>query len=280
MNSDKIRAFAELSRPMNVAITFVAIPVASILSGGTPSQWLSIILGAVTGSLVAAGANAINDFFDVEIDRINRPDRPIPRGALAPAEARNFWLTVSVVAITLNIFINPLSLGIAVAAVVILYYYSARFKATVVAGNLVVALMTGMAFVYGAGVVGHERWGIMPGIFAFLANAAREVIKDVEDLEGDRRQGAGTLPVRFGVSAALWTATAILVLLIATTAVAHLLGIYGNAFLYCVLGVDAALVVVIVGIWRDPTPRAMGNYSQILKYCMIGGLAAIVAGSL
>ncbi len=280
MNSEKIGAYASLSRPVNVAITFVSIPLASVLSGGGPQEWLPMLLGAVSGALVAAGANAINDAFDVEIDRINRPDRAIPCGALTVAQARGFWTVVSAAAVLLSAFINALSCGIVVGAIVLLYLYSARLKGTPLTGNLVVGFMTGMAFVFGGGVVGNAAWGVMPGVFALLANVSREVMKDVEDMVGDRQKGARTLPVRFGVRAALGTASAAIVLLIGSTVVAAAHHIYTALFLYIVLPVDGALLWVVTSLWRDHSPSALGRYSRVLKYCMVGGIAAIAAGSL
>jgi len=82
MNSKKPAAYVQLSRPVNVLITFVSIPVACLDCGRTASAWFFILMAGTTGALVAAGANAVNDAFDIDIDRINRPDRPLPRGAL------------------------------------------------------------------------------------------------------------------------------------------------------------------------------------------------------
>ena len=99
MNSKKLVAYIQLSRPVNVLITFVSIPVACWIAGGTGHDRLFILLAGITGALVAAGANAINDAFDIDIDRINRPDRPLPRGALTQYDARRMWLIVSLAAL-------------------------------------------------------------------------------------------------------------------------------------------------------------------------------------
>ncbi len=78
MNSEKLKAFVQLSRPVNILIIVASIPVACWIAGGTIQDLFIIFLAALTGALVTAGANAINDSFDIEIDRINRPDRPLP----------------------------------------------------------------------------------------------------------------------------------------------------------------------------------------------------------
>ncbi len=275
----KLKAFVDLTRPVNVAITLASIPAASILAGAALSQWLQVVLAALTGGLVAAAANAINDRFDAEIDRINKPSRPIPRGDATPGEAYVAWLILSLLAIALNVFLNWYAIGIVVFSVIILYWYSAFFKRTVFAGNLVVGLMTGMAFIYGAVVVGGFAKAVVPAVFAFLVNVAREVIKDVEDVEGDRKDGAVTLPVRFGTRPALVVTTVVIFLLIVATFVPYQTRFYTSTYLYLVLLVDVLLATVMVWIWINASPANMNRLSNILKVCMVIGLFAIFFGS-
>jgi geranylgeranylglycerol-phosphate geranylgeranyltransferase len=279
MPSKKLKAYKDLTRPVNVAITLVSIPAASILAGAKAGQWVEVVVAALTGGFVAAAANSINDYFDVEIDRINKPSRPIPRGDASKREAWIEWLVLSIIAIVLNFFLSTYALGIVVFAVVILYWYSAQLKRTIIIGNVVVGLMTGMAFIYGAVVVGNLTRAVMPATFAFLINIAREVIKDIEDMEGDRKGKAMTLPVRYGTSPALWMASVSIMLLIASTIAAYQLKMYTVLYLYPVLFVDVLLVTVMILMWKDPTPSAMSRLSNGLKVCMLIGLMAIFLGS-
>jgi geranylgeranylglycerol-phosphate geranylgeranyltransferase len=280
MNSKKLAAYFQLSRPVNVLITFVSIPVACWISGGTSLPWFVILFAGSTGALVAAGANAINDVFDIDIDRINRPDRPLPCGALTQYEAKRMWLIVSAAAFGINLFLNSAALLVAVFSVALLYFYSARLKRTVFVGNLVIGLMTGMAFIYGGVVAGSIERGIVPAIFAFLVNLARELLKDVEDMEGDRIENAVTLPVKYGVKPPLMLATASLLLLIIATITAACFTLYSFAFLYIVLVADCLIGVSILMMWLDHSSTAMRRVSTILKISMIVGLLSIIAGSM
>lgn len=279
MHSRKLKAYLDLTRPVNVVITLLSIPAASILAGAKLSQWSVVAVASFTGGLVAAAANAINDYFDVDIDRTNKPSRPIPKGEVTKNEAWTLWLILSVIAIALNLFLSVYALGIVVFAVIILYWYSALFKRTSIIGNLVVGLMTGMAFVYGAVVVGNPERSIMPALFAFLINIAREAIKDIEDIEGDKKEKAMTLPVKYGIKAALWLASAAIALLIVATIAAYQLNIYNSIYLLLVLIVDIFLLVVMLRMWRDQTASTMNRLSNSLKLCMVVGLVAIFFGS-
>lgn len=278
MLSKRLRAYLDLARPVNVGITLVSIPVATILAGANRTLWSAIALASITGGLVAAAANAINDYFDVAIDTMNKPSRPIPRGDVTKREAWLEWCVLSLVAIGLNLFLNSIALAIVVGAVFVLYGYSAVLKRTILVGNLVVAFMTAMAFIYGAAVIGNVRRAIVPALFAFLVNVPREIIKDIEDVEGDRKDNAITLAVKYGAKPGLWIASVSLVLLIATTIVAYLLQVYTIYFLYPVLVADLLLIAVLVRMWRDQTPSTMNQLSNGLKICMVIGLAAIFLG--
>jgi geranylgeranylglycerol-phosphate geranylgeranyltransferase len=280
MNSKKLIAFVQLSRPVNVLITFVSIPVACWIAGGAASSWLFFLFAGVTGALVAAGANAINDAFDIDIDRINRPNRPLPRGALTPRDARRMWLILSVAALGINLFLNVAALMIAVLSIALLYFYSARLKRTVLIGNVVIGLMTGMAFIYGGVVVGRMERAVVPAIFAFFVNLARELLKDVEDMEGDRIENAVTLPVKYGVIPALVLATASLLLLIGTTIAVSIFALYNSMFLFIVLVADFLTCVSILFMWRDHSSAAIRHVSTMLKIIIIIGLISIIAGSL
>jgi geranylgeranylglycerol-phosphate geranylgeranyltransferase len=280
MNSKKLVAYFQLSRPLNVLITLVSIPVACWIAGGTSSLWLSILLAGTTGALVAAGANAINDAFDIDIDRINRPDRPLPRGALTQQDARRMWLIVSIAAIGINLFLNSTALLIVVLSIALLYVYSAYLKRTVLIGNVLVGSMTGMAFIYGGVVVGRMERAIVPAIFAFLVNLAREVLKDVEDMEGDRRENAVTLPIKYGVMTALVLATASLLFLIGVTIEVAISALYHSAFMYIVIVADCLMCASILLIWLDHSPTAIRHASTILKVSMIIGLFSIIIGSI
>lgn len=279
MSSRKWRAYVDLTRPLNVGITLLSIPAASVLAGATASQWLQVLLAALTGGLVAAGANSINDYFDVEIDKINKPCRPIPRGDATRREAWVLWLLLSSVAFVLNAFLPVAALVIVVLSIILLYWYSAFFKRTVMMGNLVVGLMTGMAFIYGAIVVGRLDRAYMPALFAFLINVVREIVKDIEDIEGDRQEQAATLPVKYGVRPAVWLSSALLVILVLTTIAAYGLKLYSTVYLVLVSVVDVILVAVIVLQWRDQSVATMSRLSNALKICMLLGLLAIYFGS-
>lgn len=279
MNSKTLAAHIELLRPLNGLMMMAVVAVAVILAQAGVHDWTTVGIAALVGGLVGTGANAINDFFDIEIDRVNRPDRPLPRGAVSPSAALILWLVFSLLGISLNVFLDWTALCITAFAVAVLFLYSARLKGTVLAGNLVVAFMTGLAFVYGAEVAGHPERAVLPAVFAFLINLGREIVKDVEDMQGDLHGKAITFPLKFGVRKSQLLATVVFVLLIGCTLAAFFWGGFNGTYLVLVLIVDGMLAAGVVMFWRSQSKETLASLSNLLKLSMVVGLAAIYFGS-
>ncbi len=228
-----------------------------------------------------AGGNAINDYFDVDIDRLNKPWRPLASDRVKVKEAMIFSIILFVLGIFLSIFIHPTASLVAILVSLGLVLYSARLKRTILIGNLAVSGFSAMAFVYGALSVGRWRESVIPAGFAFLFHLGREIIKDVEDAKADEACSVQTLPVRFGSKVAVVTATCVFGTLIFFTLVPYLFGIYGKGYLWTVLiGVDLVLVLTLAWVWYRPFGPNLSKVSVILKADMFVGLAAIYLGTL
>jgi geranylgeranylglycerol-phosphate geranylgeranyltransferase len=164
---------------------------------------------------------------------------------------------------------------IAFVWVVALFVYSVQWKRTVLLGNILVSFITALAVYFGAAVTLNFEAAKIPALFAFLANLAREIIKDVEDVEGDRIVGARTLPIRFGERTALLTALIPLGALIATTIEPFLSKQYGGFYLAIVLVADCILAYCMVVLIRKPTREQLTTLSFLIKLSMAIGIFAL-----
>ena len=280
-NSSKIGTFEgylQLSRPLNVVIGFFSIFIGAFITGNFSPGFY--ILGAcLSGAMITAAANAINDYFDIDIDRINKPSRPLPSGKVTPAQAYWFSLLLFILGIFLAGLINRYTLSIALIASLLLYLYSYRLKRTVLWGNLTVSLVSGLAFVYGGAAVKRLSLALIPATFAFLYHFGRELLKDMEDMHGDRLQAANTFPIHFGIRATQALITCIFLLLIFATLLPYIWGIFGLTYLLLVIaGVDVILLYVIISQWQDASPKNLHRLSNWLKLGMLVGLVAIYVG--
>lgn len=265
-----------LVRPANLLIGAASILLGAWVTGRSLQPVAKVLLACLSGALVMAGANAINDVYDLDIDRVNRPQRPLPSGQLAVGAARTLAIFFFVTGVFFSIFIALISIIVAALTVALLWLYSARLKRTPLWGNLAVSTVTGLAFIYGALAVGRWKEALIPAGFAFLFHLGREIIKDVEDLPGDRQLGAATLPVQFGRRLALRVSASAFALLLVATYLPYGFGLYGQTYWKIVLfGVDSVLAGVMVALLRDPPAHVLGRLSTLLKVDMVVGLVAV-----
>jgi geranylgeranylglycerol-phosphate geranylgeranyltransferase len=279
MNSKNLAPYFDLVRPVNLGIVFLTITVAGVLAKPSDWEWIWILVASISGALIAGGGNAINDLFDEKIDKTNRPDRPLPRGAISREDAHKTWIYASSAGLVLSLMLGFWNVLIAVIWVAGLYIYSRYLKGTVLVGNVAVAFMTALAFPFGALVTDRPGLGLFPGIFAFLANLAREILKDVEDVDGDATVDAETLAVKHGPEAGLLAASIAIGVLVLATLIPFVVGVYDYRYLTSVLFVNLGLGYVVISMWYDSTLSNLSRLSLILKICMVAGLLAIFLGS-
>lgn len=276
----KLKALLQLTRPVNVLIGGLSIFLGGFVTGHIDALW-PLMLAAVSGMLITGGANAINDVFDLEIDRINKPQRPLPSGRISLRMARFWALGLFAAGVFVAVWVNTAALLIASLSAGLLYLYSARLKPTAFWGNLTVGFVSGLAFVYGGVAVGRLKIAIVVGGFACLYHIAREIIKDLEDVEGDRDQGGQTLPIRYGFKPAMSIATAAMAAVIAATLLPLCTDWFGRAYYYIVIpGVDLFLVGIAAAMWMKPERARFHLLSTLMKADMLVGLLAVYCGRL
>ena len=274
-----LKGFILLTRPPNLLIALISIFIGGFVTG-TIHPFAKLAMACVSGMIIMAGANSINDFFDRDIDKINKPERPIPAGMVKPAHAYIYALILFGLGCYLGYLIHWPGFGIALLASILLYLYSAVLKGTVLLGNITVGLLSGLAFVYGGLAVNRLGSALIVGIFALLYHTGREIIKDIEDMKGDAAGGAKTLPVRYGVQTAMVWATGVLILLICLTIIPYFLQIFNIYYLLTVvIGVDLFLIYVIISMWKRPEPEFLGKLAVYMKADMLMGLLAVYLGS-
>ncbi len=281
MNFKKLFAIVKISRPSNVIITGLTIFAGVLIFGKGEFDVLKLaLLSAIAGALIDAGGNIINDFFDVEIDKVNKPHRPIPSGLISRGFALFLYFITTVSGLILALFLNKYAFTIALISTVIIFSYSFKLKRIPLLGNLTVAFMTGLAFVFAGSVVKNFKDPIFPFIFAFMINLGREIIKDIEDVEGDLRAGIKTLPIVAGNKASSLVSAIVLGVLIPVTFIPYFVGIYNDLFALIIIAVDIGLIYVIFSLLKDTRKANLNRLSNILKFEMLIGLSAIYFGSL
>jgi len=273
--------YLALTRPGNMILTAIAVIAGSFIAAGPEIMdfQIEVAICCLCSMMLVGGGNALNDYNDRETDKENHPERPIPSGSISADTASVYAQSLLGSGLLILLFglDNKMPFVIALIGIILLIVYENGLKAAGISGNITVGLMSGAVFLFAGMAVndpGPTLW--MCGL-AVLATVTREIIKDVQDLEGDRDRR--TLPASIGIENSM--RVAILFLLIAIglsyTAMDQFDGMASNAYLG---GITLANGTMLFGIYNAKQEDYFGGQKNLKQGMGIAMLAFIAAAGL
>ena len=271
--------YIEIIRPGNVIMAMIAIILVAIVAH---SISVPIILAMLAVFFEISAGNVINDYFDYKIDLINKPERPIPSGRMGLKTARNYAYILFLCGTICGFLISYLTNNwipfiIVLVADILLYLYAYKLKSTPLIGNLTVGFMTGLCFAFGGFSIGTPQMiytSIFLGFFAFVMTTAREITKDIEDIEGDKAEGARTSPILYGTKVSAIITFILIILDCILCPLLYFQHIF-NIFYLAIIAIAVVLFVysAILIIKNQDVETA----AKVSKYLKIGMLIAFVS---
>jgi geranylgeranylglycerol-phosphate geranylgeranyltransferase len=274
--------YIALIRPGNAILTAIAVIAGAFIAKG-PEDILDyqteITICCISAMMLVGGGNALNDYNDRKSDKENHPERPIPSGKISAENALTFAQILLGLGLVILIFTldNKMPFVIALLGVITLIAYENGLKAAGIAGNIAVGLMSGAVFLYAGMAVNDPGPTIWMFGLAILATITREIVKDIQDLEGDKDRF--TLPARIGIGVSLNLATLILLVAIGLsyTAMGQFENMAWNAY---VGGITLANGIMLFGIYNANQEDYFMGQKNIKQGMGIAMLAFIVAAGL
>lgn len=245
-----LRELYRLTRFEHALMLALAVLIAEVVaSAGIPPISLVLALSLLVPVLSEMGSFALNDYLDVETDRLNRKkDRPLVKGTIAPGFA--IWFSAACIALStaLAYFINTPAFIIALAFNALAVLYNWKLKDLPLAGNAYIALTMAIPFVFGNYVISPtlSPLNLTLALLGFVAGLAREIVKSVQDMEGDMAaRGSRTLPVVIGKRASLAVAIALYLVFIMLSAVPFAAGMKATVLAAALIIAADALILQI-----------------------------------
>ncbi len=275
-----IKYYFLLTRPLNMLISGLAMVVSAAILDSLDETRTSVLIVLTVMSYTAA-ANVINDVLDLEIDKINRPFRPIPSKNLKKGTVLKFSFTLFLIGSVLALQLSPSAQFISlVISMPLMIVYSTHLKSKPLIGNIAVSFIIGLSFIFCGAAFENIVPMWTPGILAFSLTLIREIIKDIADLEGDRVAKCKTYPIQYGLEATVKLVS----VLSFTVSLVLLLPYFNNVYNYwyliiLLIGVELPLIIVVFLLVKNPTILAANQGSKILKFSTIMGLIAIYLGT-
>jgi len=295
-----MRPYLAILRPNNILLTLFTQGVFMIAASRTSYfniDWSNIIwpesvLIILTCCLTAAGGYIINDLFDVETDHINRPNKRILKRDISHKAAIVYYIILTSLGQICGYYAG-LGIGLFASAIaVLLYFYSSDLKAMGLPGNSLIAFMSGsVIYIASRGIHEiHSAYFAEYAFLAFLLTMARELVKDAEDIEGDKEQGCETFPILYGTRKTNILSNVILALIVIfLVTAAYLLSIEPffnvkstieiHRFVYPAFLVLALVPMILKSMWMIGKANNKRDYKKIskwLKLTMLVGLISVL----
>jgi len=289
----KLKDTIEILRPINdiMGSLTVIIGILNTRTGISVENLITnFIFGILTYFFIAGSGMVINDIYDIEIDKINRPERPIPRGVITLKHAKYLFVGVLSIGLVLSIihnFILDLNfLNVIIAAIFgfMGWLYAKWGKKSGFFGNIIVSISFSIGLIYGA-ILNSFQIPIYIYYFfltCFFLLLSREIIKGCEDIEGDKEQGVKTLAIQIGIKKSAYTSMIFAILAI----IFFILPIFTNIinkFLYSismVFGIIVVLYAVILILKSNLKKESFSKISLLLKAGAFLGLITFIFASI
>ena len=273
-----IPASLQILRPLNVVLTCAAV----LLGGWLGSRSLSgeLFLASLAAALIAAAGYIHNDIIDLQVDRVSHPLRVLPSGRISVAVARILSAVSCTFGLCISFLLPAPCVWIGSITVLALLLYNLKLKHLPLAGNIAVALLGGIPILFGGLAVGDPYPALLPGILAATVHLAREILKDLQDSDGDQLAGSRTLPHVIGPTGSRTLVTLILAGLLIAIPLPGFLLVTGPVYLTFALLLDALILLVFVHLWGARTSNELETPSRLLKGVLLIGLCAFLAEAL
>lgn len=280
LSSGRITAYLSLIRPVNCLMIGFAVIVGEVINLGSVPALDKLVFGFLTASLMMAGTMVLNDVYDIEIDRLNAPTRPLPSGRASLRGAYVLAAVLSIASIVSAVLLGLASLLIALLALGLMVFYNARGKRMGLLGNVVVSFNVALPFVFGGiSVSSLHPSVILFSLLAFLSNLGREVAKGIADVQGDSLHRVRTLAVLEGPRFAALTSSGFFLAAVIVSFVPPFLGIVSALYIPPVLIADFGFIFSSAKLISDPSPEnARKVKNRVLLWMLLGLIAFLLGG--
>ena len=281
---------------------FILLDTFNVLNPEGPIYWpklspMLFCLLSASSILIAAAGYIINDYFDLNIDRVNKPKRMVVEKVIKRRWTILWHWLLSGIGMVLSLYVswrlrNPIIAAANLGCVVLLYFYSTTFKRKLLIGNVIISLLTAwvilVLFVCEARITSDElykeilsrlfKFAIVYGSFAFIISLVREVVKDIEDMDGDAKYGCRTMPIVWGVNVAKVFAGTWLAVLIGSLVIFQfyvLQKAWWPLILYSVVLLDLPSLYILRKLYEAQTKAEYHRLSNMIKAVMLAGILSM-----
>lgn len=275
----KMKAVIQIFRPELPFAAGICVVLGEFIALGKFPALSEIALGFLCGFLISGSAIVLNDYYDLEVDKVNAPDRPLPSGLITPSEAILLTALATLVGLAASLFLGFPSFLLCTIFWLIGFLYNWRFKEAGLIGNLMVSSSVAITFILGGIAVG-QPWNKIVWCFALIAffiDLGEEIAGDAMDMEGDQKRDSKSIAIRYGKKFALAISGTCFTLVVLLSFVPTFFGWLGMSYLFMIAIMDLIICVFTMRLMKSKTPEeGRTSMRQIYMGALFGMLAFVV----
>jgi len=279
---EKVKAIADLLKPeLPIAAGMCVVAGELFALGNMPAVDIAV-LGFLTGFFVSGFAMISNDFFDLEVDRVNRPERPLPSGRVTVPELVVLAGAFTVCGFLTALLLSPLLLLAAVVGWAVALLYNWKFKESGLLGNLMVSFSVAVTFIFGGLAAGKPFSGVVWvfGAIAFTFDLGEEIANGVMDMEGDALRSVKSLARTRGRSFALRLSASLFAVVVALSLLPYMAGWLGELYLALIIPTDILVSYLAFRLLKSQTQEEGRKRTRQLYLTMVFFILAFIISNL
>ena len=265
-----LKSYISLIRPLNCLMGVLAILIAIFISAESSVSAATIFVASLIGFVAMGAGNGLNDYTDVEIDKIAHPDRVLPKGEIEKKNVLFFSIFLFLLSFVLSFFLNIFVTIIVALNIIIMVLYELKLKNMGLIGNIAIGYLVGSLFLFGGAATGNLDNVFILFLLAALSTVGREFVKGMEDIEGDKGTRR-TLAVVNIKHAKLGAVLAIAIAIILSP-LPYMMEQFSMIYLAIVSIADVVFIYSLYIIYTT------NKGSNLIKYGMIIALVSFIGG--
>ena len=279
MLTQKLKAVIQIFRPELPFAAGVCVILGEFIALGRFPPMQQGALGFLCGFFISGSAIILNDYYDLEVDKVNAPSRPLPSGLITRWEAILLTALATLVGLAASLALGFPSFILCTIFWLIGFLYNWKYKEAGLAGNLMVSSSVAITFILGGIAVG-QPWNKIVWCFALIAffvDLGEELAGDAMDMAGDQKRDSKSIAILYGKKSALAMSALCLALVVVSSFVPTLFGWLGVSYLIMVAIMDLMICVFTVRLLKSRSPEdGRKSMRQIYMGALFGMLAFIV----
>ncbi len=276
----KIKGIIQLFRPELSLAAGICVIVGEIIALGSLPSIHNFTYGFICGFFISSPALILNDYFDIEVDRINAPNRPLPSGIVSPHEVIALTIGVTFIGIVAAANISTNALIICIILWIIGVLYNWKLKETGLPGNIMVSCSVATTFILGGIAVGDpfNKIVLTFSIMAFLFDLGEEIAADAMDINGDKKRNSKSIAIKMGRTVALIISSILFSVVILISFIPVYFGWLGISYLFMIFISDVIIFLSVLKLLRSQTSKEGHScIKQIYRGEILGLLAFMIS---